>query len=192
MRRTALALTTAALTITLAACNGTSVKSQPDKTPPATAPQATAAATTPPAPTTPSAAHLGDTITLHGMDDGSKIAVTIVKWAENARGADEFTTPGKGKRFVAAQIRFVNTGTATYDDSPSNGMQVADSEGQRFDSTIADVTAGPSMASSVTLKPGDKALGWIVFEVPKTSKIVTVQVTLDSGFSDEVGEWAVK
>lgn len=45
------------------------------------------------------------------------------------------------------------------------------------------------MASEVKLKPGAKALGWIVFEVPKASKVSVVQFGMDSGFAQQTGEW---
>lgn len=137
----------------------------------------------------PEVAKVGDTIAVKGSDDGSKLDVTIVKTVDPGKPADEFTEPGSGKRFVGVQFRLVNTGSAVYNDSPSNGAQVADEQGQRFESTFADITAGPSMSSGVRLKPGAKALGWIVFEVPKSSKVATVQFTMDSGFADQTAEW---
>ncbi|WP_316750024.1 DUF4352 domain-containing protein [Streptomyces herbicida] len=137
----------------------------------------------------PNVAKVGDTIALKGMEDGSKLDVTVVKVADPAKSSDEFTTPESGKRFVGVQFKLVNTGTAAYSDSPGNGAQITDADGQQFESTFADITAGPAMSSDVKLKPGAKALGWIVFEVPKGSKAATVQFTLDSGMADQTGEW---
>jgi len=133
-------------------------------------------------------AHVGDTINLAGNGDGEKVAVKIVKVADPARGSD-FYSPDKGNRFVAVQFKLTNVGTAAYDDSPSNGAVVVDADGQRFDATIADVTAGPSMDSGLKMAAGDSALGYIVFEVPKASKLRSVQFTLDSGFAEETGQW---
>ncbi|GHJ99745.1 DUF4352 domain-containing protein [Streptomyces sp. NPDC003753] len=146
-------------------------------------------ATEEPAAKKPEVAKVGDTITVKGMEDGSRLDVTVVKVADPAKSSDEFMTPDAGKRYVGVQFRLVNTGTAVYGDSPSNGAQVADTQGQQFESTFADITAGPSMSADVKLKPGAKALGWIVFEVPKGSKVATVQFTMDSGFADQTGEW---
>ncbi|MFE7235525.1 DUF4352 domain-containing protein [Streptomyces sp. NPDC002405] len=137
----------------------------------------------------PEVARVGDTLTLKGFEDGSRLDVTVVKVADPGKPADEFTEPGSGKRFVGVQFQLVNTGKGVYSDSPSNGAQVADSKGQQFDSTFADITAGPSMSSSLKLKPGAKGLGWVVFEVPKASKVDTVQFTMNSGFADQTGEW---
>ena len=136
-------------------------------------------------------AGVGDTLTLHGMDDGSQLDVTLVKWVDNAKSADEFTSPEKGNKWVAAQFKIVNTGTAVYSDSPSNGAQVADEQGQQFNPTFATITAGPEMQAGVRLAKGATALGYITFEVPKTSKIATLQLALDSGFADESGQWQI-
>ncbi|PWI09054.1 hypothetical protein DIZ27_18950 [Streptomyces sp. NWU339] len=140
----------------------------------------------------PEVAKVGDTLTLEGFEEGSKLDVTVVKVADPAKSADEFMEPASGKRFVGVQFQLVNTGEAAYSDSPSNGAQVADTEGQQFDATFGDITAGPSMASSLKLKPGAKGLGWIVFEVPEAAKVDTVQFTMDSGFADKTGEWKLR
>lgn len=133
---------------------------------------------------------IGDTLTLHGMKDNEKITVTLRQWRAPAVGADEFNKPSPGKKWVAAQVELKNTGSAEYSDSPTNGMQVADSQGQHFDTWIgAELAAGPTLDSGVKLSKGEKALGWAVFQVPSNSRIVTMQFTMDSGFADQTGEW---
>ncbi|MEV0112761.1 DUF4352 domain-containing protein [Streptomyces sp. NPDC050844] len=93
------------------------------------------------------------------------------------------------KKWVAALFKLDNKGSEVYEDSPINGAQVADRTGQRFQATIADVTAGPAMASAVKLPPGETARGCLVFEVPEDSAITSVQWTPDSGFADDTGQW---
>jgi hypothetical protein len=137
----------------------------------------------------PKDAKVGDTIALKGMENGHELDVTVVKVVDNAKSSDDFTAPEDGNRWIGVQFQLVNTGTKAYADSPQNGAQIADDQGQQFQTTFADITAGPSMSSSVKLKPGAKALGWVVFEVPKTSKADIVQFGMDSGFSDQTGEW---
>ncbi|NEW70687.1 hypothetical protein [Streptomyces rhizosphaericus] len=56
-------------------------------------------------------ARVGDTLTLSGQNDGEQLDVTVKKWLDPAKGADEFTTPGSGKRWVAVQLQLTNTGT---------------------------------------------------------------------------------
>lgn len=135
-------------------------------------------------------ARVGDTIELAGMSDGEKMAVTVVQVVDPAP-AGEFFEPSQGNRYVAVQFQLENTGTAAYDDSPSNGAVVIDTAGQSFNSTIGDTTAGPSFPGSVTIGPGDTGLGFITFEVPHGSQVSKVQFALNSGFADETGEWQV-
>lgn len=183
----------AAATITaiaLTACSaGSTVTDTPKAAAPSVSKDAPQDAPAEETPVAPKVAKVGDTIALKGTEDGSKLDVTVVKVVDPAKSADEFFTPENGNRWIGVQFQLVNTGTIAYGDSPGNGTQIADAQGQQFTSTFADISAGPSMASSVNLKPGAKALGWIVFEVPKASKGATVQFTMDSGFAEQTGEW---
>lgn len=140
----------------------------------------------------PETAAVGDTLTLKGMEDGEQLDVTLKQWLPTAKPATEFDIPQDGKKWAAAQFELVNTGSKVYADSPQNGAKAADSKGQRFDSWFGEISAGPAMSSDVSLPKGEKALGWIVFEVPKDSKIVSVQFAMNSGFSDQTGQWSVK
>ena len=188
--RTITTTATALLALTLAACGPTDTV---NTTPKADATADTSSKTTasaPPAKKTTAA--VGDTLTLKGMEDGEQLDVTIKQWLPTAKGADEFNVPSDGKKWAAAQFELVNTGSKVYSDSPSNGAKTADSQGQRFDAWFGEIAAGPAMSSDVSLPKGEKALGWIVFEVPKDSKIVTVQFAMNSGFSDQTGQWSVK
>ncbi|MEU9607961.1 DUF4352 domain-containing protein [Streptomyces sp. NPDC048057] len=191
MKRAAVVTAVAVLGLTLTACTDddktTGVVDKPDRSAasqPADSPSATA---TTPAPA--KAAKVGDAITITGQSDGEQVQVTLKKVADPAKSADEFFKPDAGKRWVGAQFEIVNTGTADYDDSPGNGSQIADAQGQRFETTFAEITAGPSMTSSAKVKPGAKVLGWLVYEVPKGAKLASIQFSMNSGFADETAEW---
>ncbi|WP_159045932.1 DUF4352 domain-containing protein [Streptomyces sp. WM6372] len=137
-------------------------------------------------------AAVGEPLTLRGQQDGERMAMTVKNWADPATGAGEYDKPKDGKRWVAAQFELRNTGKALYDEIPSGGAEAIDEQGQRFGARIAEVTAGPAMPGSVKVPAEEKALGWIVFEVPADSKIVTVQFALGSGYAHQAGWWAVK
>ncbi|MDR7170509.1 hypothetical protein J2W56_004260 [Nocardia kruczakiae] len=140
----------------------------------------------------PASAHVGDALTIAGMDKGSKATVTVVQVTDNATPADEFNTPPTGKRLYGVQFRIANVGTAAYDDSPSNGAKVVDVQGQSFEAAIASkITEGASFAAQTTIAPGDSGLGYIVFEVPADAQITKVQFALDSGFADQKAQWQV-
>jgi hypothetical protein len=137
-------------------------------------------------------AKVGSTVTLEGDDEELKVDVTVVNVAETVEATDGFSTPQPGNRFAAVQFRLHNVGTASYDDSPSNGAKVGDTESQQFDSTIIaqTISTGPLLPASVKLAPNSTVVGWVVFEVPKASKLAMVQFGLESGFG-QTGEWKI-
>ena len=136
-------------------------------------------------------ANLGDPITLNGIDPGSKAVVTALKVVDPTTSTDGISTPAAGTRYVAVQFQIQNTGTVAYDDAPDNGAKVMDANGQQFGySSVDSVSAGPKFPATITLAPGEKALGYIVFEVPTSSKVTTVQFGMDSGYGDS-GKWTV-
>ncbi len=140
----------------------------------------------------PASASVGDTLALSGTSGGEKADVTVVKIVDPASAKEAFSSPKAGERLVAVQFRIRNTGTAVYDDSPSNGARLVDNEGQQFTARIAtDTTAGPSFPGSVMIAPGDTALGYITFTVPTASRVAKVQFALNSGFAPSTGQWTV-
>ena len=193
-RHLATAVLVAAIATTATACNGDDQNTTDPK------PSSSTSATAHPAPQQSSAAPhtpnnngahtVGSTLTLNGKN-GEQAAVTLKGWADPAKPDNKYLSPSPGKRWVAAQLEFVNTGTSTYSDSPSNGVKVVDAQGQTFTQSLAEIAEGPTMPGSVNLAKGEKVLGWVVFAIPTDSKPQTVQVTLDSGFGKQTGEWTV-
>lgn len=147
---------------------------------------------TPATPATPAATgKLGDTLTLNGIDPGSKAAITALKVVDPTTSTDGISTPAAGTRYVAVQFQIQNTGTVPYNDAPDNGANVTDVSGHQFGySTVYSVSAGPEFPATVTLAPGQKALGYIVFEVPTGSNVAAVAFAMDSGYGDS-GKWTV-
>lgn len=141
--------------------------------------------------TTSKPAHVGDTIVLKGERDGEQTDVTLVRVAASVKSSDDFETPTAGDRYYAAQFKIVNTGTADYNDSPTNGAKAADAQGQQFDPTyMSGISAGPLLPSDLKLAPGGTGLGWIVFQVPTSSTVSAVQFSMDSGFGG-TGQWMI-
>jgi hypothetical protein len=174
-------LSVPAAALVMTACAAPSVTTTPAASPPPAAVPAAAAS---------SAAHAGSTISLAGNGPGEKLAVTLVKVHQHV-AATEFETPGRGHRFASVQLRVRNTGTGSFSDSMSNEVVVVDQKGQSYDAAIATGVGCPQFADTEKLAPGDSGLGCVVFEVPRSSRIVKVQVTMDSGEASQTGEWTV-
>ncbi|WP_326646569.1 DUF4352 domain-containing protein [Streptosporangium sp. NBC_01755] len=139
--------------------------------------------------TKPSAAAVGGTITLKGIESELQVAVTLEKVVENATPKNDFLKPKEGNRLYAVELILNNTGSAAYSDSPSNGAHLIDAEGQQYRSTFGDVQEGVAFSGSVTMSADDSRKGIIVFEIPKSTKISKFQFALNSGFADHKGEW---
>ncbi|MFF4379213.1 DUF4352 domain-containing protein [Kitasatospora sp. NPDC001547] len=201
-RRTALLLGAALVTLSATACSSTSgpsVSTEPKRTAAATGSEAAKPAESKPADGKPAenkpadtgkaAAKVGDTIALKGNDPADTADVTVVKVVDNAEGGDEFTHPAEGNRFVAVQFRIKASGKKAYSDVPGNSAKVVDTQGQAFGTTIADTKAGPSFQVPANIAPGESALGFVTFEVPKDAKLDKAQFGLDSGFAPQTGQW---
>ncbi len=129
------------------------------------------------------AARVGQPITIKGNNDGSKLQVTVMK-VVSTKPTDQFSTVDKGKRLVAVQFKLLNTGTATYDDAPSNGAKVVDAKGQQYEADFVfdKISAGEILPTSIKLAPKNRALGFLVFQIPTKAKIKQIQFSMDSGF----------
>jgi Domain of unknown function (DUF4352) len=136
-------------------------------------------------------ARVGSSITLAGNSSGEQMSVTVVKVINDGQGTD-YTQAPAGDRLYAVQFRLRDTGSAGYSDSPSNGAEVTDSQGQSYESAMADTVSGcVAFPASVNIAPGGTGLGCIVFEVPRAARITGVQFTLDSGMGSQTGQWKV-
>jgi hypothetical protein len=136
-------------------------------------------------------AKVGDTIPLKGYDKSEAVDVALLKVVDPAEGEDKYTKPKDGKRFVAVQFKVTNTGSAPYDSSPGSGAKLVDAEGQSFDSTYAETSAGPRFASGTAFVTGDSGLGYVTFEIPEASKVAKIQFGLNSGYSNNKGQWNI-
>jgi hypothetical protein len=137
-------------------------------------------------------ATLGDTVTITDKTQDVALKVTLVKVIKHAQASDEFTTPGPGKRFIAAKFRVLNTGDKTYQDSPSNGATLIDSAGQSYSAEIAaSVSNCQGFANGeVTLTSGESQTGCLTFAVDKSVKPQHIRFAAASGFSGSA-EWNV-
>jgi len=131
------------------------------------------------------AAGLGRPLVLRGAKPGVRLRVTPLSFVDPAPGS-EFFQPNAANRFVAIRVELRNVGTALYVDTTSNGAAV-DSGGRRRRASILDA-AEPGL-NRPRLRPGQRKTGALSFEIPKSARIRSLRLTLDSGFGPETGIW---
>jgi hypothetical protein len=136
-------------------------------------------------------AGFGDTIVLHGYEEGEELTVTVKRLIDPAK-SEQYFGPSRGNKFVAVEVVLVNTGSAAYNDSPGNGAELIDTSDEGYTSSIYDTPSCHPIGSSVKIASGSKRAGCLVFEIKKAAKPGIFQFTMDSGFADETGEWVLR
>jgi len=116
------------------------------------------------------------------------LRITVLKWVNNARGSSSFDTPSPGKKYLAIKLKITNLSSKIYDDSPTNGAVLQDTQHRNYDTAFGGPE--PDLGGSVRILPHDWTVGWITFEIPRTAKPRLFEFTLDSGFADNAtGVW---
>jgi uncharacterized protein YceK len=133
---------------------------------------------------------IGDTIELAGSEDGASVAVTVMKVVDPAP-YEAYFGPQKGNRYVGIKLRLHNTGSTVYDDCPSNGAALIDAQDQQWTETALGSALKPEFIC-LKIRPDDKRVGYVTYEVPKKARLRTFQFGTESGFAPEAGEWSLR
>ncbi|MBO3680326.1 hypothetical protein [Streptomyces sp. NEAU-YJ-81] len=145
----------------------------------------------------PPVGKLGDTLALEGLagnlDTTGTVRAdfTLKRYVDRAQAEISYFKAPPGERLVAAEFSIVGTGTGTYHDAGYNGAKVIDSTGKKYFGKPGSPTVGESLDLSLILQPGERAAGWVIFEVPEGAKITAVTYQMDATGLDEerVGRW---
>jgi hypothetical protein len=156
-----------------------------------------------PTTTRPTSGKIGDTLTLEGSPGTSGgtvlVDITLNKYEDHAKPTLDYFGAPTGQRLVAAQFTIACKGDTAYSDSTGVlGARVVDDQGQVHPAKPGDTTSGSSFPIILSVQPGQKATGWVIFDVPKNAKITGVQYSMDpiaDGFGDAApeghGRWSL-
>lgn len=143
-------------------------------------------------------AKLGDTLSLAGIrglgqSSAPTADVTLNKIVDNAKPTLGVFAPKDGSRLVAAEFTIVNTGTVPYDDDPYRPPTVIDSAGGEHRGKPGDSDAGRSLGVIMSVPPGERVTSWVIFDVPKGVKVVSVTFQMDRTGPDpaRTGRWTL-
>lgn len=101
------------------------------------------------------------------------VTVTVVSEDLNAQSGNQFIKPKAGNRYVAVQVLYENTGSDKFDYNPFD-WKLADSSGFSYDMTFWG--PGPELHAG-TIQPGEKARGYITYEVPTSAAGLKLRFT---------------
>ncbi|WP_330330914.1 DUF4352 domain-containing protein [Streptomyces sp. NBC_00536] len=118
-------------------------------------------------------ARVGDPLRVRGRQVGRHLQAVLGSYVDPAISVDPAFAPAGGKRWVGAGMSFVNVGGATY--GALGRMWAYDSAGQRYPAVkTGELTTGKPLVFD-SLSVGDRAEGWVVFEIPENARIVRLQ-----------------
>jgi hypothetical protein len=123
--------------------------------------------------------------------NGDKISVTLDREIDPAQGADQFTTPQSGSRFVGAVFNIKGI-SGTFSDDANNNATIIGSNGQTYTAdfdSIAGYTAFNNGEFSVSA--GESSVGAVTFQIPLAVKISKVEWSANGGFGGAPAEWLI-
>jgi hypothetical protein len=140
--------------------------------------------------TAPAPAKVGSYFDLQDSS-GNTYRVTLVKVIDPAQGADQFTTPDSGKRFVGAVFRIKAVNGSPQGEDANNDAVIVGSDGQSYTADFSDIAGYTNFANGVIhVAQGETVTGAVTFQVPDRVKVAEVQWGASSNFGSTV-QWDV-
>jgi hypothetical protein len=157
---------------------------------PATPAQATPAATPTPTPTPSLSGPVGTT---YKVTDGSGnvMTVTLTKMIDPAQGADQFSTPNNGYRFVGAVFTLDGV-SGTFSDDANSDATLVGSNGQSYTADFDSIAGFTNFNSGeYNLTPGVRSVGAVTFQVPVGVSASAIQWSGSGGFGGAPATWTL-
>ncbi|MFD3938001.1 DUF4352 domain-containing protein [Streptomyces sp. NPDC058611] len=118
-------------------------------------------------------ARVGDSVRVRGQQVGRHLQAVLNAYVDPAVSVEKNFAPPAGKRWVAASMSFVNVGGDSY--GALGRMWAHDSAGQRHAVVpTGELTTGKPLVFD-SLAVGERAEGWVVFEIPENASIARLQ-----------------
>lgn len=118
-------------------------------------------------------ARVGEAVRVHGRQVGRHLEAVLSAYVDPAVSVEQNFAPPAGKRWVAASMSFVNVGGASY--GALGRMWAHDGAGQRHPVVpTGELTTGKPLVFD-SLEVGERAEGWVVFEIPENARIERLQ-----------------
>ncbi|MFD8145289.1 DUF4352 domain-containing protein [Streptomyces sp. NPDC059708] len=118
-------------------------------------------------------ARVGDSVRVQGREVGRHLQVLLGAFVDPAVSVEPNYAPPAGKRWVAASMSFVNVGGASY--GALGRVWAYDGAGKRHPAVrTGELTTGKPLVFD-SLAVGERAEGWVVFEIPENQRIVRLQ-----------------
>jgi hypothetical protein len=158
----------------------------------AAAPPTSAQATPTPTPS-PTPSLSGPVGTVYQVTDssGNVITVTLTKVIDPAQGADQFTTPNNGYRFVGAVFTLKGV-SGTFSDDANSDATLVGSNGQSYTADFNSIAGVTNFNNGLyNLTPGAHSVGAVTFQVPTGVSVSAIQWSGSGGFGGAPATWTL-
>jgi hypothetical protein len=120
---------------------------------------------------------------------GDSYDVALVKVIDPAQGADQFTAPASGKRFVGLEFTIKGLSGTLQDEDANNDAFAVSAGGQKYSADF-DSLAGYTNFNegAIHVSKGQTVTGTVTFQIPTTVKVTKAEWTSASGFGSTV-QW---
>jgi len=109
---------------------------------------------------------------------GNTYRVTLDKIIDPAQGADEFTTPDAGKRFVGAVFTIKAISGSPQDEDANSDAVLVGSDGQSYTADFSSISGYTNFSNGqIQVAQGESSTGSVTFQVPTGVKVAKVQWT---------------
>ena len=119
------------------------------------------------------------------------MSVTVAQVIDPAQGADQFTTPGNGNRFVGAvfNIKGIN---GTFSDDANNDATLIGSNGQTYTADFNSIAGYTNFNDGeYNVSAGENSVGTVTFQVPLAVTVAKIEWSANGGFAGAPAEWLV-
>jgi hypothetical protein len=109
---------------------------------------------------------------------GDTYRVTLTKIIDPAQGADQFTTPDAGNRFVGAVFTIKAISGSPQDEDANSDAVLVGSNGQSYTADFSSIAGYTNFSNGeIRVAQGESSTGAVTFQVPDGVKVAKVQWT---------------
>ena len=151
---------------------------------------ASASTSATPSPSNNLSGPVGTTYTVNDQS-GDKMSVTLTRVIDPAQGADQFTTPDSGNRFVGAVVSITGI-SGNFSDDANNDATLIGSNGQTYSADFDSISGYTNFNSGeYNVSAGEKSVGAVTFEMPLAVKVAKIEWSANGGLGGAPAEWQV-
>jgi hypothetical protein len=120
---------------------------------------------------------------------GDSYDVALVKVIDPAQGADQFTSPDSGKRFVGLEFTIKGLSGTLQDEDANNDAFALSTGGQKYSADFDEISGYTNFdEGAIHVSKGQTVTGTVTFQIPDGVKLAKGQWTSASGFGSTV-QW---